>query len=356
MSTQATNNQTNMSWAEQQAQMRQSNPQPDNFTNYFSNVPADQSIPMPSMEDAVLNLAAAERTSGIPRSSQRKRILVLEDEPLVIMIADALLTQMGHSVTTAMAVAEAQGSIVNAPSEFDILFVDLNLGEGMPGGLEFAKVRGGAHTTGRPLQRCPLPPRAVPCACTVYYPPTLRAYVANRIRYRIRYRNLHPPGSSSWLRLARVGVALCWRWRCGVVWCGVVWLLRATPAPPASTNGSAMLVHMPPRPPTPSLCTRPPPVNPPSPLPPLGCSPACPPQWMRDREKNAGRRTPVPIMAVTGKTVVNDLSALSGVVAKPYEMNRLRTCIEKWCVDPDDERAAASNSMAAHVNFSVGTS
>jgi CheY-like chemotaxis protein len=73
------------------------------------------------------------------RQDKAKTVLVVEDEPVIIMIADALLKQMGHKVKLAMSIKEAQNAVLQSQGGFDIIFTDLCLGIDQPSGLDFAK-------------------------------------------------------------------------------------------------------------------------------------------------------------------------------------------------------------------------
>jgi CheY-like chemotaxis protein len=54
-------------------------------------------------------------------------------------------------------------------------------------------------------------------------------------------------------------------------------------------------------------------------------------RWIRQEEQRVGIKHPTPIIAVTGSTLVEDISGLSGFMQKPYQIELLGQAIEKWC-------------------------
>jgi CheY-like chemotaxis protein len=55
-------------------------------------------------------------------------------------------------------------------------------------------------------------------------------------------------------------------------------------------------------------------------------------RWIRQEERRVGVRNPTPIIAVTGSTLVEDISGLSGFMQKPYQIELLSQAISKWCL------------------------
>jgi DNA-binding NtrC family response regulator len=85
------------------------------------------------------------------------RIVIVEDEIQVLMLAESLLQKAGHDTVSAATVAEAQ-SIVHSDEKFDLVFTDVELGNHKEGGLTIGKVLGEArkgtpvlYTSGRTL-------------------------------------------------------------------------------------------------------------------------------------------------------------------------------------------------------------
>ena len=59
------------------------------------------------------------------------RILIVEDDIQVLMLAESVLQQDGHDTLTAATVAEAQ-SIINSDAELDLVFTDVQLSNHAP--------------------------------------------------------------------------------------------------------------------------------------------------------------------------------------------------------------------------------
>ena len=55
-------------------------------------------------------------------------------------------------------------------------------------------------------------------------------------------------------------------------------------------------------------------------------------RWIRQEESRVGVMNPTPIIAVTGSTLVEDISGLSGFMQKPYQIELLSQAINKWCL------------------------
>ena len=70
------------------------------------------------------------------------RIVVVEDETQVLMLAELVLQQVGYETLDARTVAEVQ-AIINSKDEiFDLLFTDVHLGNHAEGGLTLGKLVG----------------------------------------------------------------------------------------------------------------------------------------------------------------------------------------------------------------------
>lgn len=63
--------------------------------------------------------------------------LIVEDEPTILSLTEALIDNLGHGTLTAHSASEAL-ALVEGDNQIDLLFTDINLGVG-PTGLEFAQ-------------------------------------------------------------------------------------------------------------------------------------------------------------------------------------------------------------------------
>ena len=86
------------------------------------------------------------------------RIVIVEDETQVLMLAESVLQEAGHETVSAATVAEAQAIINSKDEKFDLVFTDVHLGAHEEGGISVGKlvgqVRKGTpvlYTSGRPL-------------------------------------------------------------------------------------------------------------------------------------------------------------------------------------------------------------
>jgi CheY-like chemotaxis protein len=66
------------------------------------------------------------------------RVLVVEDEVVVLILAESVIKELGQSTYSAASVTEAL-ELFNDPGEIDALFTDIRLPEGNLGGLELAQ-------------------------------------------------------------------------------------------------------------------------------------------------------------------------------------------------------------------------
>jgi len=70
------------------------------------------------------------------------RVLIVEDEIQVLLLAESVLQQAGHDTLSAATVAEAQ-ALINEPTEkFDLLFTDVELKNHKDGGITLGKLVG----------------------------------------------------------------------------------------------------------------------------------------------------------------------------------------------------------------------
>ena len=65
------------------------------------------------------------------------RLIVVEDEPQVLVLAESILAEAGHEAKTAADVAQAL-ALLRAEESFDVLFVDVNLGGDGTDGMSLA--------------------------------------------------------------------------------------------------------------------------------------------------------------------------------------------------------------------------
>jgi CheY-like chemotaxis protein len=65
------------------------------------------------------------------------RLIVVEDEPQVLVLADSILSDAGHETKTAANASQAL-ALLRTDEHFDVLFTDINLGDNSPNGLSLA--------------------------------------------------------------------------------------------------------------------------------------------------------------------------------------------------------------------------
>jgi CheY-like chemotaxis protein len=66
------------------------------------------------------------------------RVLLVEDEIVVLMLAESVVQGLGHSTYSAASVTEAL-ALLDDPGDINLLFTDIRLPEGDLGGFELAK-------------------------------------------------------------------------------------------------------------------------------------------------------------------------------------------------------------------------
>jgi CheY-like chemotaxis protein len=66
-------------------------------------------------------------------------VLIVEDEAMLLVLAESVLQTAGYDTLSASSVLEVQG-IVESETKFDILFTDLTLHEDHDAGIEAAKL------------------------------------------------------------------------------------------------------------------------------------------------------------------------------------------------------------------------
>lgn len=86
------------------------------------------------------------------------RVLVVEDEAQVLLLAESVLQRAGYDTLSAATVAEAQAVINDPNQKFDLLFTDIALSNHKEGGLTLGKLVGETrhgtpvlYTSGRAL-------------------------------------------------------------------------------------------------------------------------------------------------------------------------------------------------------------
>jgi CheY-like chemotaxis protein len=77
-------------------------------------------------------------------------VLIVEDEPTVLMLAESILKDAGHRTLTAADVAQAM-AIIEANHQVDLLFTDIGLKEAAQGGIELAREARGLRSDVRVL-------------------------------------------------------------------------------------------------------------------------------------------------------------------------------------------------------------
>jgi CheY-like chemotaxis protein len=108
----------------------------------------------PNVRNRTLPIGIVERPAGIGAEAMA-RVVVVEDETQVLMLAQSILQSAGHDTLSAGTVAEAQ-SIINSDEKFDLVVTDIQLGAHPEGGFTIgrlvAKTRPGTpvlYTSGR---------------------------------------------------------------------------------------------------------------------------------------------------------------------------------------------------------------
>ena len=66
-------------------------------------------------------------------------ILVIEDEPTVLSLAESILQHAGYETLTASTLAQAQ-AIIHSDQPLDLVFTDIGLGDQPEGGLQVGQV------------------------------------------------------------------------------------------------------------------------------------------------------------------------------------------------------------------------
>ena len=85
------------------------------------------------------------------------RILIVEDEPEILVLAESVLQSAGHEAVSAGTVAEAQAIINDPDQKLDLVFTDVELGAHKEGGFAVGRLVGEMregtpvlYTSGRP--------------------------------------------------------------------------------------------------------------------------------------------------------------------------------------------------------------
>jgi len=66
-------------------------------------------------------------------------ILVVEDEPTILLLAESVLQHAGYETLTASTLAEAQ-AILNSDQPLDLIFTDIQLGQEVEAGIEIGQI------------------------------------------------------------------------------------------------------------------------------------------------------------------------------------------------------------------------
>jgi len=84
------------------------------------------------------------------------RVIIVEDEAQVLLLAESVLQQAGHDTLSAATVAEAQ-AVINGDGPMDLVFTDVQLGNHVEGRITIGKLVGQTrpgtpvlYTSGRP--------------------------------------------------------------------------------------------------------------------------------------------------------------------------------------------------------------
>ena len=81
------------------------------------------------------------------------KILIVEDEVVVLVLAESVLQEAGHETFTASNCPQAR-AIIESDQQLDLVFTDINLEQALDGGLQVGKLAQGVpilYTSGKPL-------------------------------------------------------------------------------------------------------------------------------------------------------------------------------------------------------------
>jgi DNA-binding NtrC family response regulator len=85
------------------------------------------------------------------------RVLIVEDEAQVLLLAESVLQQVGHETVSAATVAEGQ-ALIDSDENLDLIFTDIQLANHPEGGITLGKLAGEKqsgtpvlYTSGRPV-------------------------------------------------------------------------------------------------------------------------------------------------------------------------------------------------------------
>ena len=74
----------------------------------------------------------------MPIARSLPSVLLVEDEPLVLMLTESILMEAGYETQTASHVSEGL-TLLRSNAEIDVLFTDIGLGDAAGGGLTLAR-------------------------------------------------------------------------------------------------------------------------------------------------------------------------------------------------------------------------
>ena len=84
-------------------------------------------------------------------------VLIVEDEVVIRVLTESVLQNAGYETLSAGTLAEAQ-ALIHADQKFDVVFTDINLTDGLEGGLQVGQLTRQArpgtpvlYTSGKPL-------------------------------------------------------------------------------------------------------------------------------------------------------------------------------------------------------------
>jgi DNA-binding response OmpR family regulator len=85
-------------------------------------------------------------------------VLIVEDEPTILVLAESVLQHAGYSTVSAATLAEAEAILRSGTTRIDLVATDIGLGEELDGGLKLAQMAAQEHpgtpvlyVSGRPL-------------------------------------------------------------------------------------------------------------------------------------------------------------------------------------------------------------
>lgn len=68
------------------------------------------------------------------------RVLIVEDEAMVLVLAESVIQSAGYETVSAASLSEAEALVGSPESHIDLVFTDINLGDHAEGGVQIGKL------------------------------------------------------------------------------------------------------------------------------------------------------------------------------------------------------------------------